>query len=287
MHARPPQLSVVIPAYNEAGRIDGALAEMLAFARGFEDTFAGGLETIVVDDGSADETAAKVRAFAEAHPEIDLRVIELGRNRGKGAAVRTGMLAAGGVWRLMCDADMATPIEEFAKLRAHLERGARVVIGSREMPDSRLEPPQPWRRRLSGRVFRAIRRGVMLGRSPVLVEVRDSQCGFKCFEGALAARVFELQTDEGFAFDCEALALAGALGERAVEVGVVWRDNRDSRVKLVRDSVRMLRELFRLRARLKGLDVGAAPEPMSVVDRSGPPLVEVRPVPTPVRSDPP
>ncbi len=263
-----PLLSVIVPAYNEEGRISGALESVRAYAAGFD----GGVELVVVDDGSSDGTVGVVRAFAEAvggdgrEPGFAVRLIEQGRNRGKGAAVRRGMLEARGVWRLMCDADMATPIEEFDRLRPHLEAGARVVIASRDMPESRLEPAQPWRRRVSGWVFRALRRSLMLR------HVRDSQCGFKAFEGALAGAVFRLQEDERFAFDVEVLALAEKMGERVVEVGVLWRDNRDSRVRIVRDSVDMFRTLIRLRGRLKGMDVGAAPAAM----RREPALVEVR-----------
>lgn len=269
-----PLLSVVVPAFNEEGRISGALESVRAYARGF-DGGGGDIELVVVDDGSSDGTVGVVRAFAESvggvgnggrEPGFAVRLIEQGRNRGKGAAVRRGMLEARGLWRLMCDADMATPIEEFDRLRPHLEAGARVVIASRDMPESRLEPAQPWRRRVSGWVFRALRRSLMLR------HVRDSQCGFKAFEGALAEAVFALQEDERFAFDVEVLALAEKMGERVVEVGVLWRDNRDSRVRIVRDSVDMLRTLIRLRGRLRGMETPEAPAAL----RREPALVEVR-----------
>jgi len=197
-------------------------------------------EVIVVDDGSRDETAARVGAFARAHPEVKLLRNE--SNRGKGHSVRRGMLAARGSLRLFCDADGSTPFTEARKLFARLEGGqADVAIGSREMPDSDVARPQPRYRRAMGWVFRKLVAAL------VVRGYRDTQCGFKAFRGEVAEAVFRRQCLDGFAFDVEAIFVARRLGYRVVEVGVRWLDSGRSRVRPVRDSLRMLRDLFRIR----------------------------------------
>ena len=233
-----PQLSVVVPAYNESGRIGATLDAIVAYlaAEGVDG------EVVVVDDGSADGTADVVARYADAHPAV--RLESYGGNRGKGYAVRHGVLASRGAEVLFCDADGSTPMSEAAKVLAPLRAGdADVAIGSRELPESDLARPQPSYRRLMGWVFR------WLVRLIVVRGFRDTQCGFKAFRREAAAAVFERQTLDGFAFDVELLFIARRLGYRVVEVPVRWLDSPDSRVRPGRDSLRMLLDLIRIRLR--------------------------------------
>ncbi|MCG3131303.1 MAG: Polyprenol monophosphomannose synthase [Phycisphaerae bacterium] len=232
------QLSVVIPAYNEASRIRRSLDSLAGHVR--DGVVA---EAIVVDDGSTDGTAGYVETYAAEHAAAWLRVIRAASHRGKGACVRDGMLAASGGAILMTDADLSAPLSEVGKLLPWINAGYDVVIGSRRMPDSVLDPPQPLRRRMMERTFRALRRRILLP------DILDTQCGFKLFTRHAARSVFPDVRTEGFAFDCEALQLARRRGLRIREVGVVWRNNPDSRVRTVRDSLNVLADLWRLRSR--------------------------------------
>jgi dolichyl-phosphate beta-glucosyltransferase len=216
----PPALSIVIPAFNEARRLGETLRSIRAYAVGAGQAW----EIIVIDDGSTDSTAEIVRQFAAA--PLTMQLLPNPGNRGKGYSVRRGMLAATGDAILMCDADLSAPIEEIEKLWPWLTQGDDVVIGSRDLPDSVLDPPQPRLRRLLAAVFRALRRWLMLP------ELRDTQCGFKLFRQAAARDVFARQTVDGWLFDCEVLGLAGRLGYRIKEVGITWRHRPESRVRL-------------------------------------------------------
>ncbi len=232
-------LSIVIPAHNEASRLGPTLdriGEYLA-AAGHR------AETIVVDDGSRDETAEIARGHDRPGPPV--RVIITPANRGKGHAVRTGVLAAGGDVILMCDADLSAPIEELEKLLPWLDRDCDIVIGSRDMPDSVVNPAQPPLRRWLAAGFRWLRRRVLLP------DLRDTQCGFKCFRRQVAREVLRQQQVDGWLFDCEVLAIARHLGYRVKEVGIVWRDNRHSRVKPLRVAWGALPTLLRIRRRLR------------------------------------
>lgn len=234
-----PTLSIVIPAFNEAGRIERTLECIRAYAARTR------CELIVVDDGSDDGTGDIVRRFAPG--PLDLRLLTNPANRGKGHSVRRGMLAAAGQAVLMCDADLSAPIEELEKLRAWLARGYAVVIGSRDRPDSRLDPSQPLVRRWMAWLFRALRRRWLL---PGL---SDTQCGFKLFRREVAREVFARQTVDGWLFDCEVLGIADRLGYRIKEVGIVWRNHPDSRVKLLRAALTAVPTLLAIRRRLAKL----------------------------------
>lgn len=236
-----PTLSIIIPAYNEERRIGAALKTVRDFAQRTGRT----VELIVVDDGSADATAKRVREFDPG--PVALRLLSGQPNRGKGAAVKRGMLAATGELRLMTDADFSTPLGELAKLEPWIDRGFDVVIASRSLADSILDPPQPFYRRLMGRMMILVRGSMMLR------GLRDTQCGFKLFTAAAAKRIFELQTIDGFAFDVEALAIAWKLGLKIKEVGVVWRNDPDSKVRPIADSLRVFKALFEIRRRIGGL----------------------------------
>jgi len=229
-------LSVVIPAYNEEARIGPTVEATRAYlaARG------GDWELLIVDDGSSDRTVDV--ALAAAGGDARVRVLAQPRNRGKGAAVRAGMLAAAHARVLFSDADLATPIEELAKLEARLDGGADVAIASRALPDSDIRTRQHPAREMMGRTFNVIVRVLVLG------GIHDTQCGFKLFSRAAARDLFARATIDGFAFDVEVLWLARGRW-RVEEVPVTWRHVEESKVSPGTDATRMLLDLLRLRIR--------------------------------------
>ena len=230
-----PELSLVIPAYNEEARLEPTLREAVAYFR------ATGCpaEIIVVDDGSRDRTSEVVIRLSWEFEEI--RLIRLAANRGKGYAVRRGMLAARGARRLMTDADLSTPIEELDRLCARMDEGHDVVIGSRALPGSRIEVRQPWYRENMGRFFN------LFVRALAVPGVTDTQCGFKLFSGAAARDVFSAARLDGFSFDVEVLFLARRKGYRIAEVPVIWRNDAATRVSLLRGFL-AFPDLLRIRA---------------------------------------
>ena len=232
------RLSLVIPAYNEAARIGPTLEQARDYLRRRTD---GAAEIIVVDDGSTDGTAEVVRRFASGDgPAVRLHAFP--ENRGKGAAVREGMLRqATGDFRFFTDADGSTPVEEMDACGALFAGEADIVIGSRALPESRIEIHQAWHRERLGRVFNTLLRAVRLTR------FKDTQCGFKGFTAAAAERCFSRQTLDGFSFDVEVLFIAGLHGLRVREVPVVWRNSPQSRVNACSDSMRMFRDALRVR----------------------------------------
>jgi len=192
-----------------------------------------------VDDGSTDGTADIVRRAAERAP---IALLQYGENRGKGHAVRYGMLRAEGDLVLFSDADLATPIEEIEKLLAALEGGADIAIGSRDVAGARLEKRQSIVRELGGKAFnRCVQMLAVPG-------IHDTQCGFKLFRRATVEPVFSRCRIDNFSFDVEALYVARLLGYRIAEVPVRWRHQPGSKVRFLRDGLRMVRTLFRLRA---------------------------------------
>ena len=231
-------LSVVIPAFNEARRIGPTLAAVRAWL----ESRAVPAEIIVVDDGSRDGTADRAREALAGFEGS--RIISVPENRGKGAAVRTGVLEARGDLILVSDADLSTPIEEVEKLRARIEEGADIVIGSRALPGADLQVRQRALRENMGKFFNRLVRGL------VLKGVPDTQCGFKLFRREAARAVFSESRLCGFCFDVEILALASRRGLRVRQVPVVWRNSPHSRVRLIRSSLRMIADLVRLRRRI-------------------------------------
>lgn len=225
-------VSVVIPAYNEGRRLGSTLERVTRFFRAQALPF----EVIVVSDGSSDDTASVARAVGDA-----VRLVELPENRGKGAAVRAGVMESRGRWILFTDADLATPIEQFGPLREKLEEGYDVVVGSRALADSRIEVPQPWYRERMGKTFNWILRRLLP------VELKDTQCGFKLFEAEVAKRLFRTARIDGFAFDAEIIYLAERFGYRVGELPVPWFDSIPSRVHPVWHSLQMLKDLARIR----------------------------------------
>jgi dolichyl-phosphate beta-glucosyltransferase len=231
--AATPELSIVIPAFNEEQRLPLFLAGALQWLAASD----MGREVIVVDDGSNDATAS----VAEKH---GVRVIRHDRNRGKGAAVRTGMLAARGRLRLFVDADGATTMDEFPALLAAIRDGAQVAVGSREGGGKVVKVSGL--RKFLGRWFnRAVRVGAVSG-------IKDTQCGFKLFTDAAAETLFSLSREDGYAFDVEVLFLAQKLGMKIAEVPVNWTEIPGSKVRVWRDGVRMLRAVQRIKRRWRG-----------------------------------
>ena len=238
MGGTPPRWSIVIPAYNEAARLPGYLKEVQAYFEGRDEPY----EVVVVDDGSRDGTAERVREVAAGRPGVTVHVLP--ENRGKGHAVRAGMARATGALRLMADADGATPIGEVARLEAAIGRGADIAVGSRVLPEPGVSRQVRTHRKLSGHVFNFLVR--RLGVSGVV----DTQCGFKLFRGDVAAALFPQVTTDGFGFDVELLMLAVRLGYRVTEVPVSWADQPGSKVGVLRDGPRMVREVLAARRRL-------------------------------------
>jgi dolichyl-phosphate beta-glucosyltransferase len=243
-----PRWSVVIPAFNEAARLPGYLKDIQAYFEGRDE----GYEVIVVDDGSRDGTADRVREIAAGRACVAVHA--LGRNRGKGHAVRAGMARARGRLRLMADADGATPIGEVARLEAAIEAGADIAVGSRVLRDPAVARRVRLHRKLSGCVFNFLVR--RLGVAGVV----DTQCGFKLFRGPVAEVLFPLVVTEGFGFDVELLMLAERRGYRVTEVPVNWADQPGSKVGVLRDGPRMLGEVLAARRRLaRAARAGARP----------------------------
>jgi dolichyl-phosphate beta-glucosyltransferase len=229
------RLTVVIPAFNEERRIAPTLERISAYL--VAQPYAA--EVIVVDDGSTDLTVPRAEAALRAGPSF--RILSRAVNRGKGAAVRDGVLAAAGEFILVTDADLSTPIEELAGFWPEIEAGADVVIGSRALPGSDVQVHQSAVRETMGKAFNVfVRFLVMRG-------YRDTQCGFKLFRAAAAKDIFSRLRTEGFSFDVEVLWLCRKLGYAVRQVPVCWRNSPESRVRLVRGSLAMLRDLWRIR----------------------------------------
>lgn len=215
-------LSIVIPAYNEERRLPQTLDRILEWLGQESIAFH---ELVVVDDGSSDATASVVEKYREAHPEV--RLLRNPGNRGKGYAIRHGMLEARGEWILYTDADLSTPIAEIAKLSAAAGRQqADVAIGSRALNRALVEVHQPAFREYSGRFFNLVMRAV------TGLQFRDTQCGFKLFRAEAARQIFPLQKQDGFSFDVEDLVIAKKLGLRAIEVPVRWANVEGTKVRL-------------------------------------------------------
>lgn len=226
-------LSIVIPAYNEEHRLPGSLKAILDYLGRQSYT----AEVIVADDGSADGTAKAAEAFAGGATPV--RVLRLA-HRGKGHAVKQGMLAAKGQWRFQCDADLAMPIEQAARFLPPALTDAEIGVGSREAPGAK-RYNEPWHRHAMGRIFN----GVI--RLTAVPKVQDTQCGFKIYKGEAAERLFTLQRLDGFAFDVEIFYLARKMKLRMKDVAIDWRHNRDSRIRAVHDTLGMLSDIARIR----------------------------------------
>ncbi|MBU6389259.1 glycosyltransferase family 2 protein [Patescibacteria group bacterium] len=233
-----PYLSVIIPAYNEAER----LPETLVLLKDFLERQEYPSEVIVVDDGSKDRTVELAKEIQNRFPE--LRIIENAQNRGKGAVVRQGILAARGRYRLFMDADNSTPATEIPHLLKEVPK-YEVVIGSRYLHKDSIKIKQSWKRRVLSRA------GNFLIQLLALPGIKDTQCGFKLFSSEAAGRIFSRQTMTGWSFDFELLAIAKQLGYVIKEVPVDWFDAKQSTLRASRAYSSSLRDLLILRSRLR------------------------------------
>jgi len=233
----PVFLSVVIPAYNEEAKIKQDLESLFAYLR--QQPYA--TEALVVDDGSADRTAEIARGMAG--PGRDLRVLGLARNQGKGRAVKTGIMAARGRYILVVDAGSCVPYENLERGLGLLEAGGcDAALGSRAAAGALIRQRQPLHRRLGAWVFRRVLCAAMGVRG-----VTDTQCGFKLFERDAALAIFSRNRINGFMFDVETVLNARRLGVRLAEFPVDWTNDLDTRFRLVRGSLRNIKDLIRLR----------------------------------------
>jgi len=230
-------VSVVVPAFNEAARIGATLDELERFL--IQQPWPW--EVRVVDDGSADATAAIVEEYHRRQPRI---VLQREPHRGKGGAVKAGLLAAAARYRFICDADLSMPVEELPRFLPPILRDFDVAIGSREGAGAR-RVGEPAIRHVAGRIFNyAVQQLSVRG-------INDTQCGFKMFTGDAADAIFPRVTVDGWAFDIEVLTIARAQRMRIVEVPIEWHYRRQSQLSLVRDGASMLGQLLQIRARAR------------------------------------
>lgn len=246
-----PFLAVVIPAYNEEVRLASSLERIAAYFGAQTYTWT----VTVVSDGSTDHTDDLVNQQAAQDPRFHLLTYQ--PNRGKGYAVRKGILDSPGRFILFCDADLATPQAETSKLLAAMESGADVAIGSRPLKESSLDIRQPWYREFLGRAFN------LAVRSLAVKGIHDTQCGFKMFTQSAAKDIFNRCALDGFSFDLEALMIARDLGLKIEEIPIHWAHQEGSKVSLMRDGPRMLLDLVKVRLRGKAarLKIKTTPNP--------------------------
>lgn len=231
-----PEFSFVIPAYNEEQRLPGSLRTIRKFLEKTERR----AEVIVVVEKSEDQTLSSARRTASGWPAC--RVIDNMIHRGKGFAVRTGMGVAKGDIIFYMDADLSTPVETTLTFLRHFEAHPEIdlLIGNRKHPQSQIVKRQSRLRQSMGETFNAVVQRI------AIPSLRDTQCGFKAFRHPAAAEIFARQTLDGFSFDVEVLVLARSLGFTVVDLPVEWRDSPRSRVNIIRDSGRMLRDVLRI-----------------------------------------
>jgi dolichyl-phosphate beta-glucosyltransferase len=232
---RTEPITVLISAYNEAQRILPSLRVIDDYLPGLFPEY----EILVIDDGSTDDTAARVRSFAREHTRI--RVQRNDVNRGRGYSHRQGVRESSGEIILFTDADLSTPIQSLEHFLVVLDKGADIVIGSRRVPGACIEVRQPWYRACMGTVFQQMVRTI------VISGFRDTQCGFKLIRGRAAKDLFRLGRIDRFCFDVEMLFLAGRSGLVVREVPVTWRNSPHSQVNILGDSLNMFLDLFRIR----------------------------------------
>lgn len=228
-----PLLSIIIPAYNEEARLPHSLKTVLSFLD--EQEFEA--EVIVVDNGSVDRTADIVKNFSKENRNLKLLQEKIA---GKGLAVRRGMLESSGEFRFICDADLAMPIEEVLRFLPPEQMNYDIAIGSREAPGA-VRYDEPRYRHFIGRVFNNIVRIL------AVPGFMDTQCGFKCFRGEVADDLFRVQQLDGWTFDVEVLFIAQRRGYRIIEVPINWYYFPGSRIHVIRDSINMFLDLFKIR----------------------------------------
>lgn len=230
-------ISIVVPAYNESKRILPTLSRVDEY---FKDGFKG-FEIIVVNDGSTDNTAEVVLKGQEKIKSI--RLIGYKVNKGKGYAIRQGVNISTGDMILVSDADLSTPIEEVEKLLVQYDNGYDIIIGSRSLEGSNIVVKQPWWREFMGKAFNRFVRFLLLE------DFMDTQCGFKLFKGDRVREIFRYATVDRFAYDVEVLYLARKAGYRIKEVPIKWLNSPASKVRPIKDSLQMVKDLLKIRFR--------------------------------------
>lgn len=226
-------ISIVVPAFNEGANIETIVRSIDGFLRAGFTSY----EIIVVDDGSSDQTVQALRSLSR----IPLKILCNGVNRGKGYSVKKGIEFAEKEFVLLCDADLSTPLGEVNKFFDYFAQGYDIVIGSRALPDSRLAVRQGLLRRSMGKTFNFFVQALLFR------GIKDTQCGFKCFKREQARKLFALQRVERFCFDVEILFIARRRGLKIKEAGVEWANRPESRVAILRDSINMFTDLFKIR----------------------------------------
>jgi dolichyl-phosphate beta-glucosyltransferase len=260
-----PSYSIVIPAYNESARLGATLGKVLGYVHAQQ----WDAEVLVVNDGSKDDTADIVRAFAAKDPALHL--VENPGNRGKGYSVRNGMLHSRGRIVLFSDADLSSPIEECTKLFRSLDDGADIAIGSRWLRAETQTQRQPLHRQLFGRIFNLLLR-LTLG-----LQFKDTQCGFKAFKRAAVDRIFPLQRIERWGFDPEILFLARKFRFKVKEVSVAWGHSGGTRINPLIDGSRMVQEMMHIRWNdLTGKYVNDPAAPVAIPEPIAAPTPELK-----------
>ncbi|MCW5979228.1 MAG: glycosyltransferase family 2 protein [Bryobacteraceae bacterium] len=237
-----PDITVILPAYNEAAAIETAVRDVAAYFAGRGMRY----EIIVAADGD-DGTRELVRRMAGADPAIQV----FGRpgRAGKGLGIRDAVAIAEGAIIGYMDADNKVPVEEFEKLEPYLRAGYELATGSRAMSGSRIERRQPWYRRVGSKGFHLFMQ-TLVG----LPGIHDSQCGFKFFRRDVAKRIFACQKIDGYMFDVEILALAQRMGYRIAQAPIRWRDDGDSRLELFKGNLQNVVDILRIRRSLRGVE---------------------------------
>lgn len=232
-------LSIVIPAFEESRKIARDVEAAAAFLKG--EGLAG--EIIVVDDGSRDDTAAAAKE-ADIPPDVHLNVIRYDIHRGKGCAVRIGMAASKGEYVMFADSGGCVPYENALRGLEMLKGGScELAHGSRKLPESRIQRPQAWYRRILSRIFR----WVIVRAMKIPAGLTDTQCGFKLYRGDVARTLYSSCITDGFMFDVEIIMRASKANYRIREFPIEWTSDRDSRLSLTRNAGRVLRELLTIR----------------------------------------
>lgn len=227
-----PFLSIIIPAHNEANRLPRTLEQVFAYLKSQDYSS----EVVVVENGSSDNTLELATQFIKEYSNL---VVVQEHQKGKGNAIRRGMLVARGEYRFICDADLSMPIEDLAKFLPPNLNDFDIAIGSREAPGA-IRYNEPPYRHIGGRAINlAIRFLILPG-------LRDTQCGFKCFRAETATQLFEQQTLMGWSFDIELLYLARRKKLRIREIPIHWYFDAGSKVSAVRDALRMISDIFRI-----------------------------------------
>ena len=237
-----PELTVIIPAYNESARIGLTLERVLGYLRAQSYSW----ELIIVDDGSRDDTVEIVGEQIKSAREA--RLIAYQPNRGKGFAVRTGVLAAKGEWVVFLDADLSTPPEEIEKALGYLRAGDDMVIGSRALPESQIERQPPLYRRLATTIFDLVKH-LLVG----LWQFSDTQCGFKAYRQSAVRPLYKRAVIDRFMFDVEILYLAERKRLKVREMPVRWADAAGSKVRFFEGVVNMMKDLVRIRWAHRGV----------------------------------